>query len=65
MKTPDYRALFETARQIGEAHSQQMIQHANDAVLLRRVIWRALCQLRAGKPAQARRTLEAQIKKDQ
>jgi hypothetical protein len=60
----DFKRRFELACRIGEEHSQRAIKFANEVKALRRVIWKALSQLRSGRIEQARRTLEQQIKKD-
>jgi hypothetical protein len=66
MIEPDsFRFLFEQAQRIGEANAEQAIHNANEAKLLRRTIWRALGQLRAGRPDLARITLEQRVMKDQ
>lgn len=61
----DYKRFYETALAIGERHSKRIVAQAVEIQKLRRAIWRAVIQLRAGHADGARQILERQIKEDQ
>ena len=65
MDEQDLRNMLDRACQLGDAHSLKAIEYANHARALRVSLWRALCQLRAGRNDEARKTLEKALMKDQ
>jgi hypothetical protein len=55
--------LHRELQRIGEAHRDQAIKYAFEVRDLKRVMWRAIHQLRVGKVAEARQTLERALVK--
>jgi N-acetylmuramic acid 6-phosphate (MurNAc-6-P) etherase len=52
------------AIKIGEISAARVIKLASDNTNLKRAMWRAIYQLRSGKAAEAKRTLEEAIGHD-
>ena len=57
------QSMLETACRLGEQHGDRAIKLAIEVGDLRRIMWRALSQLRADRPNDARHTLEQALKK--
>jgi hypothetical protein len=58
----ELQRLLDAACRFGDVQADQIVAQANELRTLRRVMWHALAQLRAGRPDAARRTLLEALK---
>lgn len=54
--------LLDAACRAGDRQIDQIVEKTNELRSLRRAMWRALNQLRAGRPDTARRTLQEALR---
>jgi len=59
----ELQRLLDAACRSGDIQADQLAAQANELRALRRVMWHALAQLRAGRADAARRTLQEALKR--